>query len=157
MPFIPATLCYLRHQGKTLMLEKPDGRWNGLGGKFEKGEGPLACATREVREESGLTVGRLTWHGFLDFPGFDGERDWLVWVYSCTEFQGTATDSPEGKLHWVDDRHVPGLNLYEGDRIFLPWIAGGLFFQGRFFYEGGKFLRHEVIFPGPAAMTMRAP
>lgn len=32
------------------------GLWNGLGGKFEPGEGPLDCAKREVFEESGLTI-----------------------------------------------------------------------------------------------------
>jgi 8-oxo-dGTP diphosphatase len=44
---ILATLCYVKQGGKTLMVhrnKKPDdiheGKWNGLGGKFEAGETP---------------------------------------------------------------------------------------------------------------------
>jgi 8-oxo-dGTP diphosphatase len=29
-----------------------EGKWNGLGGKFEAGETPEECVTREVLEES---------------------------------------------------------------------------------------------------------
>ena len=44
---ILATLCYVKQDGRTLMVhrnKKPDdmhaGKWNGLGGKFEPGESP---------------------------------------------------------------------------------------------------------------------
>lgn len=60
---ILATLCYLKQNGKTLMIhrnKRPNdihaGKWNGLGGKFETGESPEDCVIREVREESGLTI-----------------------------------------------------------------------------------------------------
>ena len=43
------TLAFVRRQGEVLMLRKHDpavkdgaGRWNGLGGKLEAGEGPEA-------------------------------------------------------------------------------------------------------------------
>jgi 8-oxo-dGTP diphosphatase len=56
-----ATLAYLRRDGKTLMVHRNkkvndlhQGRWNGLGGKFESGETPEECVIREIREESGL-------------------------------------------------------------------------------------------------------
>jgi len=52
-----ATLCYIRHNGKTLMLHRikkendmHQGKWNGLGGKFEEGETPEECAIREIEE-----------------------------------------------------------------------------------------------------------
>ena len=58
---ILATLCYVKHNGKTLMVhrnKKPndihEGKWNGLGGKFEAGETPERCVRREVQEEAGL-------------------------------------------------------------------------------------------------------
>lgn len=151
---IPATLVYVKQEGRTLMLEKAGGRWNGLGGKFEPGEGPLACARREVFEESGLRVGTLAWHGFIDFPGFDGERDWLVWIYSCRDFTGDLRASDEGRLHWIPDEEVANLNLWDGDRHFLPWISQGTFFHATFLYEQGRYLRHTVQFPGPRAMEM---
>ena len=53
-----ATLCYIRRENKTLMLHRikkqndiHQGKWNGLGGKFEQGESPEECVVREVREE----------------------------------------------------------------------------------------------------------
>ena len=83
-----ATLCYVRHQGKTLMLhpikkenDMHAGKWNGLGGKMEAGETPEECAIREVREESGLIAEHLQLKGFLTFPMFDGKKDWYVFVF----------------------------------------------------------------------------
>lgn len=71
-----ATLCYLRHQGKTLMLHRIKkandmhaGKWNGLGGKFLPGETPEQCAMREVQEESGLTMINPLLRGIITFPG----------------------------------------------------------------------------------------
>ena len=61
-----ATLCYVISNGKTLMIYRNkkendyhEGKWNGLGGKFEQGETPEECAIREVYEESGLIVTTL--------------------------------------------------------------------------------------------------
>ncbi len=56
-----ATLCYVKHDNKTLMIHRirkvndmHQGKWNGLGGKLEPGESPEECAIREINEESGL-------------------------------------------------------------------------------------------------------
>ena len=58
-----ATLCYVLDKkcGSTLMIYRNkkqndyhEGKWNGLGGKFEPGESPEECAIREIEEESGL-------------------------------------------------------------------------------------------------------
>ena len=45
---ILATLCYVKHDGCTLMVHRNkkvndihEGKWNGLGGKFEAGETPV--------------------------------------------------------------------------------------------------------------------
>ena len=63
MEFLQTTLCYLEKDGAYLMLhrikKKNDvnhDKWVGVGGKFEPGEDALACALREVREETGLTM-----------------------------------------------------------------------------------------------------
>ena len=70
-----ATLCYVRRDGKTLMLlrnkkinDMHAGKWNGLGGKFEAGETPEDCAIREIYEESGLRVVAPQLCGVLTFP-----------------------------------------------------------------------------------------
>ena len=59
---ILATLCYVKRDGHTLIVyrnKKPndvhEGKWNGLGGKFEAGETPEECVRREVQEEGGCS------------------------------------------------------------------------------------------------------
>ena len=152
---ILATLCYIKHNGCTLMVhrnKKPndihEGKWNGLGGKFEAGETPEECVKREVLEESGLVISNPRLHGLLLFPNFKG-NDWYVFVFTATEFSGGAQapiDSPEGQLEWIPDDMLTGLNLWESDHIFLPWIEDDRFFSAKFEYEGDRMKGYEVSF-----------
>ena len=101
-----ATLAYVKrdHQSvpQTLMLHKQrpgdyhEGKWNGLGGKFEKGESPEACLLREVHEESGLTATQATLRGVITFPDFDGVDDWYTFVYTVEGFSGCRAVQPKG-------------------------------------------------------------
>ena len=150
---ILATLCYVKHNGKTLMVhrnKKPNdihaGKWNGLGGKFEAGETPETCIRREVQEEAGLVLHNPRLHGLLLFPNFKG-NDWYVFVFTAREFDGELIESsPEGRLEWIDDDQLTKLNLWESDAIFLPWIEAGKFFSARFEYKGETMIGHEVVF-----------
>lgn len=145
-----STLVYVRRDGHTLMLHKrrghQRGKWNGLGGKFEAGETPEACARREVWEESGLEVGTLDLRGFLTFPLFDGARDWYVFVFVCRDARGEPVASDEGELRWIPDAELPELALHEGDRTFLPWLERPPFFSARFWYDGGAYRGYEAQF-----------
>ena len=148
-----ATLVYVKRPGQTLMLHRikragdmHQGKWNGLGGKFEPGESPETCATREVHEESGLTIHRPELRGILTFPNFRAGEDWYAFVFVARTFTGELIDSTEGVLQWIDDADLLHLPLWEGDRIFLPWLEQDRFFSGRFVYEDGRFCHHEVAF-----------
>lgn len=150
-----ATLCYVKRDGKTLMLLRNkkandihEGKWNGLGGKFEPGETPEACAVREIREESGLHVHNPELRGILTFPDFDGAEDWYAFVFVVRHFSGELIDSAEGELHWIDDDRLLDLNLWEGDRHFIQWLDHPGFFSGRFDYADGKLVAHDVIVYG---------
>ena len=147
------TLCYLKKEGKTLMLHRVKkerdmhaGKWNGLGGKVDSGESPEECAVREVREESGLTMLDPRLRGILTFPAFDGTDDWYVYVFTADRFEGDLIESPEGNLAWIPDEELPRLNVWEGDRIFLPWLGQDRFFSGKFVYKDGTLRNHQVIF-----------
>jgi len=154
---ILATLCYVKRVGRTLMVHRNkkvndihEGKWNGLGGKFETGESPEECIVREVKEESGLSIRNPRLHGLLLFPNFNGE-DWYVFVFTAHEFSGELLESsPEGRLEWIDDDRLTSLNLWESDHIFLPWIAAGKFFSAKFEYEGRKMRRYYVVFHAPS-------
>jgi len=148
-----ATLCYVKRDGKTLMLHRTkkendihEGKWNGLGGKFEQGESPEECAIRELREESGLVVRNPKLAGVLTFPKFARGEDWYVFVFIVTDFSGELIDSPEGDLEWIDDGEIMNLNLWEGDSLFIQWMLEGKFFSGKFEYADGRLASHEATF-----------
>lgn len=147
------TLCYVKHSGKTLMMlrnrkknDVHEGKYNGLGGKFEQGETPEDCVKREVFEESGLALEKPRLRGVIVFPLFSKNEDWMVFLFTADKFSGTLNDSIEGELMWIDDDKVLDLNLWEGDRIFLPWLDQGRFFSGKFVYEDKKLVSHDVVF-----------
>lgn len=150
-----ATLCYVKKDGRTLMIHRNKkagdinaGKWNGLGGKFDPGETPEACVSREVREESGLTIVKPLLKGFITFPGFANDEDWYVFVFVAREFDGSLSESEEGDLEWIEDERIPSLNLWEGDHIFLPWLEREPFFSARFVYHEGRLTSHDVVFYG---------
>jgi 8-oxo-dGTP diphosphatase len=148
-----ATLCYVIADNKTLMLHRikkkndmHEGKWNGLGGKFEQGETPEDCVIREVKEESGLLIKNPKMHGFITFPLFDGIKDWYVFVFTAREFEGKLIDSTEGKLEWIPNDKLLDLNLWEGDKNFINWLQGDKFFSAKFVYENGGLKDFEVYF-----------
>lgn len=122
------------------------GKWNGLGGKLDPGESPEECVIREVREESGLKIRKPILKGLLTFPGFANDEDWYAFVFLAHEFEGQLIDSSEGDLAWIDDQDLLELDLWEGDLIFLPWLENPGFFSGKFIYQDGRLVDHNVNF-----------
>jgi 8-oxo-dGTP diphosphatase len=148
-----ATLCYLKVDGRTLMIHRVkkendmhQGKWNGLGGKLDPRESPEECVIREVREESGLKISKPILKGLLTFPGFANDEDWYAFVFLAHEYEGQLIDSSEGDLAWIDDQNLLELDLWEGDLIFLPWLEKPGFFSGKFIYQDGQLLEHSVNF-----------
>ena len=120
------------------------GKWNGLGGKFEPGESPEECAVREIEEESGLTIKNIEMKGFITFPNFDGKEDWYVFLFTADEYEGELIDSNEGNLDWIPNEKLTEINLWEGDKYFIPWLFKEKFFSAKFIYENGNYISHEV-------------
>ncbi len=148
-----ATLCYLQRNNKTLMLYRNkkendyhEGKWNGLGGKFEVGESPEECAIREVEEESGFKMIKPILKGHITFPMFDGKDDWYVFLFTSNNFEGEIKESLEGELEWIDNDKLLDLNLWEGDKHFIKWLFKEKFFSAKFNYENGKFIDYTVNF-----------
>ena len=119
------TLCYLVKDGKALMLHRVvknndvnKDKWIGVGGKKEQGEDMETCMRREIREETGLVVGKLKEEGIIDFiyPHKEAEK---ITIYTSSDFHGDITECNEGTLAWIDKNKIPDLSLWEGDRIFL--------------------------------------
>lgn len=143
MKLLQTTLCYLERGGCYLMLhrikKKNDvnkDKWIGVGGKFEPGEDALACALREVREETGYTMRAPRYRGVVDFtcPPWPAEQ---MHLFTCAEFDGQEIPCDEGALAWVPKGEVTALPIWQGDKIFLNLLAQNVpFFHLEFFYEG---------------------
>ncbi len=149
---IMATLCYVKDGKRTLMLHRikrendiHEGKWNGLGGKFELGETPEQCVIREIREESGLTITKPELRGVLTFPEFAHGQDWYVFVFVARRFTGELTQSCEGHLEWIDDDRMLDLNLWEGDPYFLEHLESERFFSGSFTYRNKQLVDHNLV------------
>lgn len=153
---IPAVLLYAFFEEKVLMIHRNrkendfhEGKWNGLGGKLDLGETSLECAVREFEEESGCSTRAEQWQwlGQLTFPNFKPHKneDWAVTVYrtelSKEQSRKIVTINPEGTLHWIPASEVLSLNLWDGDRNFLPFVLKKQPFQGTFFYVDGNLNR----------------
>ena len=150
-----ATLCYIidREKNVTLMLLRNkkendfhEGKWNGLGGKFELRETPEECVIREVEEESGLKISSPHLSGLITFPLFDGKDDWYVFLFTAEKFEGELINSNEGHLEWIPNDKVLSLNLWKGDQVFIPWIMNGKFFSAKFDYDNKKLIDYSVNF-----------
>lgn len=157
---IPAVLVYVRHRDEVLMVhrnaaDRPGdyhaGRWNGLGGKLEPDESPLEAARREVREESGLDLPEdvFTALGSVTFPNFKAHKneDWNVWVFvarASDTHRAAPVRGPEGDLHWVPAAELLGLNLWPGDRHFVPLVLEERPFFATIWYRGPDVARSWV-------------
>jgi len=150
-----ATLCYVtdKKNNSTLMIHRVKkendyhhGKWNGLGGKLERGESPEECAIREIKEESGLIVKDIVLKGMITFPLFDGKDDWYVFLFVTDSFEGELIESNEGNLAWIPNEKLTKINLWDGDKIFIPWLSGDRFFSAKFNYNDGEFVDYSVNF-----------
>lgn len=135
MPYQPiiGTLAYIlsKDRTKTLLVHrnkrKTDhhvGKYNGLGGKMEKGEDVFSCIHREIYEESGLICTKTLLRGTINWTGFgpNGE-DWLGFIFRIDEFTGIPFKANhEGQLSWVRLDKLDTLPMWEGDRYFLPLV-----------------------------------
>lgn len=161
MPYCPilATLAYvMAPDGRSALMihrnARPDdhhyGKYNGLGGKLEAGESVLGGLRRELFEEAAIEVERAVLRGTVSWPGFGKHgEDWFGFVFRVEAWRGEPlARNPEGTLEWVPVARILAgeLDLWEGDRHFLPLVFDGdeRAFHGVMPYRDGRPLSWEV-------------
>ena len=155
------TLGYIETRESYLMLHRVkkeqdvnEGKWIGIGGKFEYGESPEECMIREAKEETGLAVTSMKFRGILTFI-CDKQDPEYICLYTIDGFSGQLKDCDEGELLWVPKDEIFGLNLWEGDRIFFDLLQKDVpFFSLKLCYEGDQLL--EAVLNGEKELVRTA-
>ncbi len=142
---INTTLCYIEQDNKYLMLHRTkkkndlnEGKWIGVGGKFEKDETPEECLLREVKEETGVMLTKYRFRGVITFISNKWETEYM-YLFTASDFIGEITCCDEGDLEWIAKDKILELNIWEGDKIFLKkMMEDNNFFTLKVVYEEDK-------------------
>ena len=148
---INTTLCYIEKDNKYLMLHRTkkendlnEGKWIGVGGKFEKDETPEECLLREVQEETGLTLTKYRLRAVITFVLNEWGSEYM-YLFTANEFSGELSECDEGKLKWVNKKDIFKLNIWDGDRIFLKkLIEEENFFTLKVVYDGDRLVESVI-------------
>ncbi len=140
-----SSLCYLEQDGKYLMLYRNkkqndinQGKWLGIGGKFENGETPEECMLREVKEETGLSIIRYSYRGLVTFVQ-EGQETEYMHLFTADQWEGVSAACTEGTLAWIKKEEVFQLELWEGDKVFFRLLEQRReYFSLKLYYIGEK-------------------
>ncbi len=123
-----SSLCYLEQNGKYLMMYRNkksndlnQGKWIGIGGKFEEGETPEECMIREVKEETGFSLIRYRYRGLVTFVQ-EGQETEYMHLFTADQWEGVPIECTEGTLSWIKKEEVSKLDIWEGDRVFFQLL-----------------------------------
>jgi 8-oxo-dGTP diphosphatase len=152
LPYKVATLIYCFDPDDRVLLmrraQEPNrGLWSPCGGKLhmDTGESPYACACREAREETGVTLEPSELHltGLVSEHGYAGTAHWLMFLFEVKP-RLTALPPPhrEGAFGFFSRADLDDLDdLPQTDReqIWpLFWKHRGGFFAAHCHGEPGK-------------------
>jgi 8-oxo-dGTP diphosphatase len=113
-----ATVALVRSQGRLLLMRHPPGsdrfagRWNGVGGHVEPGEGLRAAARRELFEETGLDVPQLALRGVVHETGLLGHA-YVVFFFVGEVAEPALRPAPGVELAWHEPARVRELALVD--------------------------------------------
>lgn len=117
----------LNTEGKILLLKRSEkmkrqgGKWSLPGGSVERLENPKDAITREIQEETQLTVSNI--HPF-ETTGHEHEEDFVVVIgYIChTENTAVTLNWEHDEYKWVTKEEALGMDLSALVRFFIEKI-----------------------------------
>ena len=144
------TLCIVYNHPQVLLGMKKRGfgmgRWNGFGGKVEKGETIEEAALRELKEEAGIKITQgLEKIGILDFE-FQGNPEILeVHIFRGEKFSGKPTESEEMKPQWFHINEIPFSGMWPDDIHWIPLFLKGKKFKGKFLFGENDVILEQTL------------
>lgn len=131
MDRLETTLCLLKRNDEILLAIKKrgfgEGKYNGVGGKLEKGETPEEAMIRETEEEIMVTPTKYEKMGIIEFLEYvKGERTNVKFhLYVATEWEGIPGESDEMEPKWFALDNLPYQDMFPDDKYWLPYILEG--------------------------------
>ena len=121
---VPRTLIFIERDEEILLIHKRKkdsfgfSKLNGIGGHIEKGEEPHEAAKREILEESGLKIERLSLVAiiFIDIGTNPGIQ---LFVFKAKYAGGRLKESDEGGLVWTKKSSIKDTGNLVKDIPFL--------------------------------------
>ena len=146
------TLCLIVENDMVLLMlrnKKPHdvhlNKYNGLGGKVEKGESKTQCVIREVFEEAGVILTDYKYVGKVTFKNFGNNiGKEVMYCFVAYEYKNKIGECDEGELEWVNKTEILHLPLWEGDKYFLMNIISGKKFTAYLHYDGEKVIDYNI-------------
>jgi 8-oxo-dGTP diphosphatase len=119
------TLCFVFCGQDVLLIQRqrePDaGYWNAIGGKINRGEGPLEAAQRELDEEAGITP-TLKFRGVATVVVRSTGEHWVIFLFSAQVEDRAVVPSAEGPLRWVAPDEIAALSVLPDIPLLLPHV-----------------------------------
>ncbi|MED4783119.1 8-oxo-dGTP diphosphatase [Brevibacillus choshinensis] len=152
---IKYTICFLKQQTRFLLLNRfyppTMGLWNGVGGKLEPGEAPLASVLREVLEETGIRLASAEYKGIVSWD-LEGESTGGMHAFIAEVPEDVTFATPllvdEGILAWKERDwllHPDNAGVPENVPLFLPaMLSTTECFQYHFYYKNQRITSHEM-------------
>ena len=135
-----------RARNSLLMIRKKRGQGAGKvnvpGGKLRAGESAEAAAVRECVEETGIRPEALREAGRLEFY-FPENENWdnTCIVFTAEAFSGSLSpESEECSAHWEDLSKLPLDQMWDADRLWLPYLLAGEPFARAYVFD-----RHDRV------------
>ncbi len=148
-----ATLLFVVRDGHILLIRKKRGlgagKINGPGGRIDPGESAQDGAVREVREELGIVPTGVEQVGELWFQFTDGHSI-LCYVFLANGYRGRPVETDEAVPLWTPIQAVPFDEMWEDDRVWMPWLLRRQPFFGRASFDGERLIGHAM---GPVQPT----
>lgn len=151
MDRLETTLCLLKRDNKILLAMKKrgfgEGRYNGVGGKIEKGETPEEAMIRETQEEILVTPTKYEKVGFVEFDEYyKGNKQNIVFhLYIVYDWDGNPCESEEMSPKWFNIDNIPYDEMFPDDKYWLPLILEGKKIKAYFdFDEDWNVLSKEI-------------
>lgn len=133
------TLCLIHTDTHILLGRKKrgfgEGKWNGLGGKVEKGEDIESAVRREVLEEAGIHIPTIEKVGVVHFE-YDGNPEIMEsHIFRAKEFEGNLSESEEMEPKWFAFDEIPFEHMWQDDKFWVPLFLKGVKFKGKFSFD----------------------